>query len=284
MNGLYALMRYGLNHCFGGFGLRERLEDSINCRDVSFADFETSLGFLAYEPSDIESAESVIDELATLLTSGRLSPQSRQVLKDAYKGGYESFLQSQMLIATTPEFHSTNLVRHTEENREADPPPGKSDRPYKALVYLLLEGGVDSFNMLAPHTCSDTNSAGQTLLQQYYSERTTIAMTEEERIRIIDATGQPCEQFAIHEDLPIVERLYNDGDLAFFANTGVLDAPVTKDNYYSVTRTELFAHNTMQQEAQRIDPWDSAPGTGILGRMCDVLLDKGYNPQPITVS
>jgi hypothetical protein len=137
--------------------------------------------------------------------------------------------------------------------------------------------------MLSPHTCRQKNLNGQTLLDQYFAERTTIAVMEDERARVIDATGQPCSQFAIHEDLPIVERLYNDGDLAFFANTRVLDAPVNKENYYSVTRSELFAHNTMQQEAQRIDPWDTVQGTGVLGRMCDNLSAKGYSPQPITV-
>lgn len=40
----------------------------------------------------------------------------------------------------------------------------------------------------------------------------------------------------------------------------------------------------MTDEAQRIDPYDGAPGTGILGRMCDVLVREGYNAQPITVS
>jgi hypothetical protein len=39
----------------------------------------------------------------------------------------------------------------------------------------------------------------------------------------------------------------------------------------------------MQKEAQRIDPFDKAPATGILGRMCDVLATKGFNPIPITI-
>jgi uncharacterized protein (DUF1501 family) len=58
---------------------------------------------------------------------------------------------------------------------------------------------------------------------------------------------------------------------------------VTKDNYYQRTKTALFGHNTMQEEAQKIDPYDGAPGTGILGRMCDVLKRMMYTPQPVTV-
>ena len=35
---------------------------------------------------------------------------------------------------------------------------------------------MDSFNMLAPHTCSARNAAGKTLLEQYYQERTDVAI------------------------------------------------------------------------------------------------------------
>jgi hypothetical protein len=58
-----------------------------------------------------------------------------------------------------------------------------------------------------------------------------------ERSRIINAVGQPCEQFVIQQDLEIVERLYKQGNLAFFANTGVLTQPSNKDNW--------TAHNIM---------------------------------------
>jgi uncharacterized protein (DUF1501 family) len=124
----------------------------------------------------------------------------------------------------------------------------------------------------------------KTLLQQYNNERTTIAFTDEENTRIIDVVNQPCEQFAIHPDFAIAENLYNNGCLAFFANIGQLDTPVTKDDYYSSTRTELCAHHTMQHISQRIDPWDEAAGTGILGRFSDILSSKGYNVQPITIA
>jgi uncharacterized protein (DUF1501 family) len=64
---------------------------------------------------------------------------------------------------------------------------------------------------------------------------------------------------------------------------GVLNQPVSQQNYGIMTKTALFGHNTMQEEAQRIDPYEKAPGTGMLGRMCDILKQKGYNVQPITI-
>ena len=52
---------------------------------------------------------------------------------------------------------------------------------------------------------------------------------------------------------------------------------MNKDNYYVMTNTQLFAHNHMQQEAKRIDPYDISSGTGVLGRMSDVLTREGRN-------
>jgi uncharacterized protein (DUF1501 family) len=228
----------------------------------------------------------VINELATLLTAGRLSPENRKMIQDVYSQEKDSTLgliNAQQLMATTAEFHATSIVRKTGQARPKPKEPVPSVKPYKAVVYVMLYGGFDSFNMLVPHTCALTNAAGNTLLEQYYEERTSLALNETERSRVIDATGQPCDQFVIHPDLEIVEKLYNDGDLAFFANTGVINRPMTKSTFTKVTRTELFAHNTMQQEAQKIDPFDGAPATGVLGRMCDILTEKGFTTKPITI-
>lgn len=39
----------------------------------------------------------------------------------------------------------------------------------------------------------------------------------------------------------------------------------------------MYAHNFQQRESKRIDPYDTASGTGILGRMSDVLGRRGHN-------
>eukprot|EP00934_Nitzschia_sp_Nitz4_P009303 Nitzschia sp. Nitz4//scaffold91_size79674//72229//78877//NITZ4_005380-RA/size79674-augustus-gene-0.83-mRNA-1//1//CDS//3329560139//9293//frame0 len=287
LNGMYSLIRYGLNHCFGGFGNEERVRNNPSCDQVvSNPNAGRGFGDLTYEPDTGLMAKEIVNELATLLTAGRLSPENRQTVIDAVTrapAGNKAAI-AELLVGTSPEFHATNLVKRNGETRESEPSPSPSNKPYKALVYVLLDGGMDSYNMLAPHSCSVTNSEGRTLLEQYYTERTTVALSEDERSLLIDVDGQPCSQFAVHPDLPTAHRLYNDKDLAFIANVGALDTQVTKDNYYALTRTELFAHNTMKEGAQRVDPWDSAPGTGILGRMADILHWKGYSPRPVTVS
>jgi uncharacterized protein (DUF1501 family) len=83
--------------------------------------------------------------------------------------------------------------------------------------------------------------------------------------------------------LEIVQRFYKQGNLAFFANTGVLNQPSNKDNWYQRQRTVLFAHNTMILELQKIDAYDLVGGTGILGRVSDSLKKKGYKVQPISI-
>jgi hypothetical protein len=81
----------------------------------------------------------------------------------------------------------------------------------------------------------------------------------------------------VHRELSSIKTLYEDGDMLFFANTGVLSRPVNKQNYYSLTNTQLFAHNHMQRETKRVDPYEATSGTGVLGRMADVLSSTGHN-------
>jgi uncharacterized protein (DUF1501 family) len=286
LNGMLSLIKYGLSPCLGGFGAYKWWNPQDCSSYKPLGENKGVLGKLNYFPAEGIDTVSMIDELATLLTAGRLSPSSRMFISDITAKEPNralAVMKAQQLIVLTPEFQVTNLIRKSGASRPNPESPKPSTHPYKAIIYLLLDGGVDTFNMLVPHTCSETNSNGQTLLEQYNAERTTLAITDEERSRIIDTIGQPCSQFAVHQNLEIVERLYNLGDLTFFANAGVLNKPVNKENYYQLTKTSLFGHNTMQEEAQKIDPYDGLPGTGILGRMCDRLKRNGFNAQPITV-
>jgi uncharacterized protein (DUF1501 family) len=286
LNGLFSLIKYGLSSCLGGFG-RYQWWTSYDCsKYVPAGDNDGMLGKLTYGVQGGSSSGSIVEELATLLTAGRLGRSSRKVIESVIANEANTamaVMKAQQLMVLTPEFHATNIVQQSNAVRPDPEAPKVSSKPYKAVIYVLLEGGMDSFNLLAPHTCSGVNGDGKTLLEQYYLERTTLAITADERARVIDATGQPCSQFVIHKDLEIIDRLYKAGDLSFFANAGVLNLPVNKDNYWQRTKTSLFGHNTMQEEAQKVDPFDGAPGTGILGRVCDALKQKGFSSQPITV-
>merc|ERR1712003_599985 len=53
LNGMFSLIKYGMNNCYGGF----------------FPD---------------SNSDAVINELSTLLTGGRLKPENKQIIKDVY--------------------------------------------------------------------------------------------------------------------------------------------------------------------------------------------------------
>ena len=100
----------------------------------------------------------VIDKLGTLLTAGRLSRKAKDIITEAFDnaGSADDGLRmAQQLILTTAEFHTTNIVKSTEEERENTQFPEPSNKPYRAILYVMFSGGCDSFNMLTPYTCSN---------------------------------------------------------------------------------------------------------------------------------
>ena len=58
---------------------------------------------------------------------------------------------------------------------------------------------------------------------------------------------------------------------------------MTKTNFHDLTRTQLFAHNDMQDEIMKVDPFDKLGKSGILGRAKDVLIQNGYAANGISV-
>ena len=65
--------------------------------------------------------------------------------------------------------------------------------------------------------------------------------------------------------------LYLDGKLKFVANAGLMAKPVTTADYRGDTPVQLFAHNAMTLEASREDLYDEYAGSGVGGRMADIL-------------
>lgn len=123
------------------------------------------------------------------------------------------------------------------------------------------------------------------MFQEYKHVRGAIAL-EKNTLRTISASGQICNTFGVHQKLPFVQQLYQETDLAFFANTGVLQQPVdNKDNYRELNKkTALFAHNTQQEEINSVDIYDDTAGIGVCGRITDILGLNGFTPGTISVN
>jgi len=274
-NGILSLIKYGLTSCEHGFGLKGLVECS---RRLSEGDFSTSVGRLKFAP-EMKGADAVVDELAMLLTAGRLSEENRMIVRDMYnqEEDEDSALRiAQQLISTSAEFHSTGLVRKSRNMRRSISPVQNSCRRPKILVYLFFAGAIDSHNMLVPY--SDCQNAGRDLYQEYKSIRENVALDKEDLLPITsNKTFQPCDTFGLHRRLSFLRDLYVDGSALFLANTGVLSKPVTKAVHAAETRTRLYSHDDMQRETRRIDPFQEAPGTGLLGRLSDALQNNGFS-------
>mmetsp|Transcript_6781 Transcript_6781/g.9027 ORF Transcript_6781/g.9027 Transcript_6781/m.9027 type:complete len:2086 (+) Transcript_6781:84-6341(+) len=279
LNGLFSMIKFGLGSCYDGFG---KSAGSGSCRDNG--SYNRASGILKYEPSSTSSTE-IINELATLMTSGRLSERNRNIIREAFENAenQESGLRiAQQLIITTPEFQTTNPTKLSEENRELPEGITYSDRPYKAVIFLMFGGGCDSFNMLTPHTCTPEEGKDD-LFKQYLDVRQSVAL-QQHTLHQIPADNQVCDVFGIHPNLPVLAKLYNEGSALFFANTGALDDYADETNYREKSVTNLFAHNTMQSAAKKIDPYKEIRGSGVLGRMNDVLTRNGFQTSTISTS
>uniref|UniRef100_A0A7S4RIT9 Uncharacterized protein n=2 Tax=Ditylum brightwellii TaxID=49249 RepID=A0A7S4RIT9_9STRA len=269
MNGIFSLARYGLSECYGGFG-----KSATKWNFCNIGNYEPSSGTLTYHPEDY------VSKLSTLLTAGRLSQQSKGIISNA--APEFDVMHALSLIVTSPEFHSTSVSRKSGTTRQQESPPSPSGKQYKALVYIMLSGGCDSFNVLVPHSgCAE----GKDLYQEYFDERGGLPSEEAlggvalplDELLQINVEGQVCSTFGLHPSLSGVDSLYKSGELLFFANAGVITQPSTKSDYFQKTKTALFTHDTMQREAKRLNPFDRSAQTGVMGRMADVMTEANYN-------
>lgn len=274
MNGLFSLIKYGLNECNGGFG--------------AFGDCSNPYpsGNITYVPSNINTPTDMVRDLSYLLTGGRMTSTKQQAIVSAIAAQPNATSQYQLalqLLTSAPEFHSTSSLDALAPAEKPPPPPRTTVPPtpdYKVVILLMFRGGCDSFNVLVP-----SSSCG-TLHEEYVNVRGAVGLTPAQTIPLSgDATStqQACSNFAIHSGLSTLQKLYSDKDLLFLANVGVLTQYVNRTDYSIRTETPLFSHNSMQDEVTALDPWKSVAGTGALGRMADVLQEKGYQTARTTI-
>jgi len=189
---------------------------------------------------------------------------------------------AQQLIFSSAEFHTNGIPRNTNIRKDTSSTFAKKSciQNYKAVVHLQLQGGLDSYNLLVPHSgCS-----GLASYEQYAQVRGAMGLPKTSLLQIdASSSSQPCDKFGIHPSMPFLKKLYDEKDASFIAGIGVLSTPVTKNDYNEKTRTTLFAHNTMRDELDRLDPYLSMGGTGLLGRFADDLTTKGYSVNSFSV-
>ena len=120
-------------------------------------------------------------------------------------------------------------MRKTGAPRFATRPDKPSRRPYKAIVYINLAGGVDSFNILTPHS----NGKNCALYDEYFEARGGQPNTVDAASRVgiglkttdmldIDGSSQKienCNLFGVNKMLDAYRDIYAEGKGVFFANS-----------------------------------------------------------------
>ncbi len=102
----------------------------------------------------------------------------------------------------------------------------------------------------------------------------------------IDAPSQDCTTFGMNNRLRHLWNLYNQEDLLWVSNMGVLTEYVTNDDWLKKHggETRLFAHNIQQQEVQNLDIFEEEVGRGVAGRMVDALLKSGLRADLVSAN
>jgi hypothetical protein len=136
-----------LTDCFGGFGGRVMW----NCNYLYYIWYtynqeKQAMASLRYQPSST-NAVIVVEELALLLTAGRLNTASRTIIQATYSeemsADVDSALQlAQKLVISAPESHSTNAVKPKLGQLRPEPEVTQPFiKPYKPVVFVNLNGG-----------------------------------------------------------------------------------------------------------------------------------------------
>lgn len=150
---------------------------------------------------------------------------------------------------------------------------------YKALVCIFLAGGNDSHNTVIPTA---------TALQNYsvYAQgRQTLALAQAS----LPLIANGADTYGFNSAMPEMAALYNAGNAAVVANTGMLVQPVTKAQYLTGNQAllpaQLFSHSDQVNQWQTAVP-NGAAATGWGGSTEDLLAsyNQGASFSPITTT
>ena len=298
LNGISSLAEYGLTTCQYGFADGISVPKRANCNvwknQIGIGNVvDTADGVLDWSPTaGWSDLGKVVDELSTLLTSGRMRRANRAIITRAMQEAYDAAVASKwirgatdaeakqiiamrravMLFMVSSEFHasSANNVKAGSTRSTGVKGSASQGRKYKAIVVVFLQGAADSFHMLVPHSgCRN----GVDLYQEYQTMRgASMALAQDSLLQIDTTKGdftQPCSKFGLHPELSNIQRMYNAGTAAWIANMGSLVQPTSKTQFKEKSAPlppSLFAHNIMQRSIQNMHPQKTS-ADGVLGRL-----------------
>ena len=135
---------------------------------------------------------------------------------------------------------------------------------YKALVFVLFNGGIDSFNLLVPYDDGEYD--------QYADIRTNLKYGRDSLLELNNSHTD--RRYGVPLHAPELKELFNDEDLAFLANVGPLTQHMIREEFLDegvVKPLNLESHHDQQAQWQTAD--SITPVTqqtvGWLGRISD---------------
>lgn len=147
---------------------------------------------------------------------------------------------------------------------------------YRALVNIVLGGGIDSMSFVAPGTDEE--------FQHYTNIRSNNAFSKSSFTNTSSANDG---NIRFHNKLSRLRKVFEDGDLAVVAGVGTLVTPLTKENKFrGPLPSGIGSHFDQSVAWQNSVPnlrGGSIAGTGWIGRMMEILNDShnatgAFNP------
>ncbi|MEM6877563.1 MAG: DUF1501 domain-containing protein, partial [Bacteroidota bacterium] len=144
-----------------------------------------------------------------------------------------------------------------------------SSEPYRALVCIMLGGGNDSYNMVAPRTTEFYN--------EYAATRTNQALPQASLLNL-NALTYAEKELGLHPAMTNMQSMFDQGKLAIISNVGTLVRPTTKADYLNGNNLPfaLFSHSDQDQQWQTSIPQTNSP-TGWAGRLADMVQSANAN-------
>lgn len=167
----------------------------------------------------------------------------------------------------------------------------RSSEDYKALVCVLFEGGMDSYNTLIP---SGITVGGDNGFNDYKNVRSDLAVQSAASLlqltnpQCTGFRGLPCNygSFGVHPTMSGIRDLFNSGKLAFMSNIGTLVEPIMNYNEYQSGLKKLplgiYSHSDQVMQWQTSVP-QSRDALGVGGRIAD-LLKATNNRQEVSMN
>ncbi len=155
------------------------------------------------------------------------------------------------------------------------------DPNYKALVCVYLDGGADSYNLIAPNTdranpAEDYRVYSESRSGDYNNGSGGMAVPQAD---LLNLSGVP---YGLHPGMEGMQSLFNSNKLAAVANVGTLIEPSTKnqiENNLVTLPSQLFSHSDQAQQWQKGFPRSQVP-EGWIGRVADLVDSQNSKPAP----